>query len=78
VRYSEPPQRNADFQSAVSQVFNLLALPSSDVLEYAERSADYKSAIQQITNLRYVTALATVGTKPEFSRLVGFGPNRIQ
>src|SRR6266852_6935951 len=52
-------ERSADFQSAVSQVFNLLkprqgCRPDFESCMRIGRSADYKSAIQQIENLRYV------------------------
>jgi hypothetical protein len=48
----------ADFQSAVSQVFNLLGLrrrraPLQDDDAHQRSPADCKSAIQQIENLRY-------------------------
>jgi hypothetical protein len=54
-------RRSADFQSAVSQVFNLLASPSPHVLEYAEGSADYESALQQTES---PMPLAIEGVKP--------------
>ena len=47
-------RRSADFQSAVSQVFNLLTFRRGNALENIGRSADYKAAIQQIDNLRYL------------------------
>jgi hypothetical protein len=44
-------RRSADFQSAVSQVFNLLAVPVASTA-----LADCKSAIQQSATLRYGSA----------------------
>jgi hypothetical protein len=63
VTYSEPPRRNADLQSAVPQVCNLLTSPGTDVLECARSFADYKSAIQQTASLRYGTAVAAMSTQ---------------
>jgi hypothetical protein len=45
--------RSADFQSAVSQVFNLHAVRSPNVYRAAERAAGCNPSIQQIENLRY-------------------------
>ena len=55
-------QRSADFQSAVSQVCNLLADFPSSAIESAGPSADYKSAIQQIANLRCAAACPTASS----------------
>jgi len=46
-------QRSADFQSAVSQVFNLRVARQLGGTRQLLRSADCKSAIQQSATLRY-------------------------
>jgi hypothetical protein len=47
------PPRNADFQSAVSQVFNLPGVQKVGGANSLDRLAECNSAIQQIANLRY-------------------------
>ena len=44
---------SADWQSAVSQVANLLGVVTSEAVGEFHRSADWQSAKQQIGNLRY-------------------------
>jgi hypothetical protein len=45
--------RSADFQSAVSPIFNRQALDKSGQPSAIVSSAECNSAIQQISNLRY-------------------------
>jgi hypothetical protein len=52
------PYRSADFQSAVSRIFNLGRVEISSARENSVGDAECNSAIQQITNLRYAGRLA--------------------
>jgi hypothetical protein len=52
--------RNADFQSAVSPIYNRPGSKAA-VIQVHSVPAEYNSAIQQIENLRYVNELALVG-----------------